>query len=101
MSKIGPALRDYLLEEGEGYPSEFFRRWVKMARRRPSYASVRRLFWVCGKLGLIEKVREEPSGRGMPRSIYRIVPGRANDDAWDNPQGVLLPETLEGRRYRG
>lgn len=103
MTRIGPELRDYLREEREGSPSEFFRRWQDVTKaerkRRSSYASIRRLFWICSRLGLIVRVRSEPSGRGMPRSIYRIAPGRENDPAWDNPQGALLPETLEGRRY--
>lgn len=99
MPRIGYAVRDYFLERGEGYASEFLREWRKQTNRKPSAASISRLFWILRQLDLIEKVRDEPSGRGRPRAIYRIFPGRENDPAWFNPQAALLPETALGRRY--
>jgi DNA-binding PadR family transcriptional regulator len=94
-------IRDYLLSHGEGYIHEIyraFREWLKAENyvKLPSYQSFRTYFWRLRRLGLIEFVRDEPSGNPFlkaPRKYYRIVPGKENDEGWINPFRSIYLET--------
>lgn len=96
----GTAIREYLMEVGEGHPNGFYTAF-KAVKPSTSYQSVRRYFWICKKLGLIEPTRRE-FGRGyIPKQLYRIVPGAEGDPRWSAPQASLYPETrLGARRYK-
>lgn len=98
-SLTGMAIREFLLEVGEGGPNDFYRSFRKV-KTSASYNSCRRYFWICKKLGLIEPTRRE-FGRGyIPKQLYRIVPGAEGDPRWSAPQASLYPETrLGARRY--
>ena len=95
----GLAIREYLMIVGEGSPSDFYKAYRKI-KKKTSYASVRRYFYILKRLGLIEPTRRE-WGRGyIPKQLYRIVPGMENDPRWAHPQVALYPATRwGGARY--
>jgi len=96
----GMAIREYLLQVGVGCPYEFYKCFKKV-KPNTSYGSVVRYFWMLKKLGLIEVVGTEDRGYGIPRKLYRLVPGREDDPAWFRPQIVMYPQTKWGRkRYK-
>jgi len=96
----GLAIREYLMHVGEGYANEFYRCFKKI-KKKVSYQSVVRYFWILEKLGLIELVRFEIRGSKFPVKYYRIVPGKENDPRWLHPQSALYPITrLGSRRYK-
>jgi len=87
----GLAIREFLLQVGEGCSSDFHSAFKKV-KKRTSYASARRYFWILKKLGLIEFTRAK-SGKGfIPKRLYRIVPGMTWDPRWDHPQSSLYPQ---------
>ncbi len=96
----GPAIREFLLQVGEGGPNDFLKAFRKV-KKKTSYNSCRRYFWILKKLGLIEPTRRE-MGRGViPKQLYRIVPGKEDALEWRAPQVALYPSTRLGRsRYR-
>lgn len=96
----GLAIREYLLTVREGNPNDFLKAFRKI-KKKTSYASVRRYFYICRRLGLIEPTRRV-LGRGpIPRQLYRIVPGMEDAPEWLHPQIALYPLTRLGkRRYR-
>lgn len=75
----------------------------KIPRRRASYQSVRRYFYILSQIGLIEKVFSVPGANplGIEKNYYRIKPGMENDPRWRNPQKELY-YTVKwgGKRYR-
>jgi len=73
---------------------------MRKIKRKASYLSVVRYFYILRRLGLIEFVRQE-SGRGRyPRRVHRIRPGMEDDPRWSAPQVALYPETRwGGARY--
>jgi len=78
-----------------------FRYAVREAKRweAVSYDSVRKVFYLLRKLGLIEFVREEPPIRGgHSRRLHRIVPDKKE---WFGPglQRVIWPSTYWGKRH--
>ena len=88
-------IRDYLLEHGEGYAQEMWRK-LKKAREGRKVCTCdsfkRNYVYILKKLGLIEEARREPVP-GQPnwheRRYYRITPGREPlTDEWTNPQKV-------------
>jgi len=95
----GLAVRDFLQEVGEGGPNDFLKAFRKV-KKKTSYDSARRYFYILKRLGLIEPTRRE-LGRGViPKQLYRIVPGMENDPRWSAPQIALYPETRwGGARY--
>lgn len=95
----GPAIREFLRQVGEGCPNDFLKAFRKV-KKKTSYGSARRYFWILKKLGLIEPTRRE-MGRGtIPKQLFRIVPGMENDPRWTAPQIALYPDTgLGGKRY--
>lgn len=96
----GMAIREFLLEVGEGGPNDFLKAYRKV-KKKTSYDSARRYFWILKKLGLIEPTRRELGKGYIPKQLYRIVPGAEGDSRWGAPQAELYPETrLGARRYR-
>ena len=96
----GLAIREYLSQVREGNPNEFFKAYRKI-KKKTSYASARRYFWICKKLGLIEPTRREMGAGLIAKQLYRIVPGMENDSRWSHPQVILYPNTRLGRaRYK-
>ena len=100
-------IREYLMEHGEASIMEIWRALKKLRKERaliyPRYSSFyANHIYPLLKLGLIERVRREPTPRArIPRTIVRITPGREDDPRWENPQGYLDPRRrLGGRRYR-
>ena len=91
--RIGLMIKQYLLEKGEGNPYEFWRKYSP----HTSYQHVAKYFYMLKRLGLIEKIREEPSSRSstIPKSIYRIVPGMEEDPCWEYPQSCLYEDLRE------
>jgi len=64
-----------------------------------SYTSVRRVFYILRRLGLIEFIRDQPPSRGGSRlRFYRIVPNRKGYFV-TGLQRVLWPETYWGERH--
>jgi len=98
----GRAIKEYLLQVGEGYAFDFYRQFkIIFPEKKTSYDSVRRYFYILRELGLIEYTRTI-KGRGkFPVRLHRIVPGMEDDPRWDAPQVELYPATKLGReRYR-
>ncbi len=95
----GMAIREWLLSVGEGCPNDFYKEFRKV-KKKTSYASVRRYFYILKRLGLIEPTRKE-RGRGpIPKQLYRIVPGMEDAEEWRAPQVELYPATrFGGARY--
>jgi len=99
-TSTGLAIREFLRQEGEGSPNDFLKAFRKV-KKKTSYGSARRYFWICKKLGLIEPTRRV-MGRGViPKQLYRIVPGREHDPRWSAPQVALYPDTQLGRSRYG
>ncbi len=95
----GMAIRQYLLEVGEGHPNGFYTAFRRI-KRKTSYMSAARYFYILKRLGLIEPTRREFGAGPIPKQLYRIVPGMADDPRWAAPQVALYPETRLGpRRY--
>jgi hypothetical protein len=96
----GLVIRDFLLENGEGSANDVLR-VLRTTKKKTSYNSVIRYFWILKKLGLIQPTRRE-MGRGpIPKQLYRIVPGMETDDRWSAPQEALYPDTrLGAARYK-
>jgi len=93
----GLAIKEFLLQVGEGSPNEFYRIFKKV-KPTTSYDSVRRYFYILKHLGLIEPTRKE-AGRGpIPKQLYRIVPGMEDAVEWSAPQVAMYPATRWGRR---
>jgi len=73
---------------------------MRRIKRRASYLSVIKYFYICRRLGLIEFVRQEVGRGKYPRRIYRVRAGMENDPRWSAPQAALYPETRwGGARY--
>lgn len=108
-------IRDHLLAVGEDYPGRVHHQLREELKEHgyhlPSYQNTRNYFNILLKLGLIEFVRTE---RGDPsdvrlteksggaeisethnypwlkeRRFYRVIPGRKDDIAWQNPQQAV------------
>jgi len=95
----GMAIREYLLAVGEACPNDFYREFRKV-KKKTSYASVRRYFYILKQLGLIEPTRRVPGRGPIPKQLYRIVPGMEDDPRWTAPQIALYPNTQwGGARY--
>ena len=95
----GLAIREFLLQVGEGCSSDFHSAFKKV-KNKTSYASARRYFWILKKLGLIEFTRVESGKAFIPKRLYRIVPGMEDSPIWRAPQATLYPETRLGQaRY--
>jgi len=95
----GLAIREYLLQVVEGSPNDFYKEFRKV-KRKTSYPSVRRYFYILKRLGLIEPTRRVPGRGPIPKQLYRIVPGMEDDPRWIHPQVALYPATRwGGARY--
>ena len=96
----GRAIREFLLQVGEGCPNGFYKAYRRV-KKKTSYASARRYFWILKKLGLVEPTRREVGQSAMiPKQLYQIVPGMAEDPRWNAPQIALYPATAFGsKRY--
>jgi len=67
----------------------------------PTYSSMRVLFYILRKLGLVRKVRQEPAmKKGYYRkSIYAVVPGMEDAEEWIDPSTAYYrPRRWEERR---
>jgi hypothetical protein len=96
----GLAIREYLLQTNEASANDVLRA-LRKVKKKTSYDSVRRYFWILKKLGLVEPTRREMGRGAIPKQLYRIVPGKENDDRWGAPQEALYPDTaLGGTRYK-
>jgi hypothetical protein len=98
----GLAIREYLMKVGKGSPADFYRCFKKL-KPTTSYQNVVRYFYLLKRAGVIEPVETVTGSKGgsVKKTLYRIVPGREDDDAWLHPQQVFYPETrLGARRYR-
>jgi len=84
------AIREYLLTMGEGYSYGFWKIW-RQFKKKTSYASIRRNFWILKELRLIESVRFEKDKTPFRKHIYRIVPGMEDDPRWMHPEEALWP----------
>jgi len=91
------ALKEFLLERKEASSYDFYKWYRKF--KPITYTSIRRLFWMCNKLGLIvksRKVRHKDKMIGY-KQLYRIVPEMLDSDAWFNPQRYMGWESYEKR----
>ena len=96
----GSAISEFLRQVGEGSPNDFLKAFRKV-KKKTSYGSVRRYFWILKKLGLIEPTRRELGRVVIPKQLYRIVPGMEHDPRWSAPQVALYPGTrFGGARYK-
>lgn len=96
----GLAIREFLLHVGEGGPNDFIKAYRKV-KKKTSYDSARRYFYILKRLGLIEPTRREWGKGFIPRQLYRLCAGSESDPRWEAPQAALYPETrLGARRYR-
>ena len=99
----GLAIRQWLVGQGDGSAWDF---WQAIQEKRkakdqkePSYAQIRRYFWIIKKMGLIIKSGERPSKfKGNPKAFYQIVPGMRDDPRWFRPQSEFYPSTTIGSR---
>jgi len=96
----GPAIREFLRQVGEGCPNDFLKAFRKV-KKKTSYNSCRRYFWILKKLGLIEPTRRVMGRGAIPKQLYRIVPGMENDPRWSAPQVALYPDTALGAKRYG
>jgi len=105
----GEFIREYLLENGEGYIYEIWNAFRKTLRDMGfewwgSYDSFRKYFDYLQKLNLIRFVREEDSEQPWMarRRYFELVPENVDViEAWTSPQVILYPATVYGkRRYR-
>lgn len=91
-------IRDYLDEHGTAYVTELKRGYAeyceKVGYEPTSYDRVRTTVWMLKDLGLIRPAHTEPASHPMleDRQYYRLVPGRKDDDAWNNPEGAKYGE---------
>jgi len=93
------AIREYLLAVGEAGPNDFYKEFRKV-KKKTSYDSVRRYFYILKRLGLIEPTRRVPGRGPIPKQLYRIVPGMEDAPEWRAPQIELYPATrFGGARY--
>lgn len=96
-------IRDFLLEHGEGYPYQVYKalraKLIEKGyfKRRGTYQSVLNYFYWLGRLGLVEKTREEKSERPgfKARRYYTIVKEGINSPSWINPRKTLYPSSYE------
>lgn len=92
----GTTLRDWLMENKQGSPYEFFKymQGNKALEKYHigNYQSVRTIFYMLSeKLRIIRVVsREERNGRTI--SLYAIVPGHEYDDAWRSIYRYAYPD---------
>lgn len=96
--RTGLWIRGHLLDVGEDYPYrmwKFYNQFCLYARKRGaflptvSYVSFVRYIHLLKDLGLIEKVREEPSKKkGIMRSYYKVVEANLRSHYWINPYSV-------------
>jgi len=94
----GLAIREYLLSVGAGSPYDFWK-CFRHVSPRTSYGSVIRYFYILKRAGLIEPVGVVDSyKKGIPKTLYRIVPGRESDEGWFHPQQIFYPETKLGKK---
>ena len=97
--RTGLAIREYLLQVGEGYPYEFYTIFREI-KPTTSYDSVRRYFYILKEIGLITPTRKVKGRGNFPIQLYMITPGMENDPRWAAPQSELYPATKLGRnRY--
>lgn len=99
-TSAGLAIREFLQMVGEGGPNDFYKVYRKV-KKKSSYASARRYFWILKKLGLIERTRREMGKGAIAKQLYRIVPGMEGDPRWSAPQVALYPSTRLGRARYG
>jgi hypothetical protein len=104
-------IRIYLLVRGRGSPYGtyvFIHEWLaeRYADRAtpyvgPTYDSIRRLFYMLRRLGLIEPAGTEPAKRGpFQRHLYRVVRGKERDIRWRDPVNALYaPEKFRAAAH--
>ncbi len=112
---IGEFIRFHLLQQGEDYINATWRAFQEAMIKegilwRGNYYSFVKHFKCLERLGLIELVREEePAAKKeedkkwlKKRKYYRVVEEYLDlDTAWKNPQAVLNPAVIYGKkRYR-
>jgi len=98
----GLAIREFLMKAGKGSPTDFYK-CFKRLKPTTSYQNVVRYFYLLKRAGVIEPVETVPGSKGgsVKKVLYRVVPGREEDDAWLHPQQVFYPYTrLGAKRYR-
>jgi len=105
-------IRNYLLEKypDSEYVFKMYQRfkdaitnwWLERGRepeefKAGTYQNFRNYIYWLKKLGLIEKVKSEPSEKPQlqSRNYYRIVWERRDDPAWSNPRRALYPKSYE------
>jgi len=89
----GTAIREYLEKVGRGNPYSFFKIF-RETKPTTSYASVRKYFWICRKIGLIRPAGFETRPHGWRKRFYEVVPENLNLPLWWHPQGEMYPGTL-------
>lgn len=86
-------VRDHLLEVGA---DSSYGAWLAVKEKLegldreyvpPSRDSIRVIFWALRKLGMIERVGEEPTRTRtwLAKVLYRVTPGREKAAEWENP----------------
>lgn len=85
------AIKQYLLQNEFASPSDFYKVYREL-KPTTSYESIAKYFYILRKLGLIEIDRYEPSGRRIPKSIYKLIPELVDDPRWESPQRALYPQ---------
>lgn len=95
--KTGIWIRDALIKKGEAHIHELYiehkrdLRSINKDYKTGEYQNFRTYFYVLRKLGLVEETRKEapPQKANKPwlhdRTYYRVVKGREEDPAWQNP----------------
>jgi len=93
---------DYVHQMYQEFQKEITKWWLERGKepgefKVGTYQNFRNYIWWLKKLGLIEKVKSEPSEKPQlqDRNHYRIVWEKKDDDAWSNPRKALYPESYE------
>lgn len=88
-------------EYGELSPYEAYQELCVGRGLCRNYESVRVLFSILRRLGLIRVVDEEPSSRGgFPRVVYEATPGLEHHPCWDSPKCCYRREWCTPRQER-
>lgn len=102
----GIYIKQYLLENGEAYPYEIWKR-LKQQReeegmKSPTYESFyTNYIWKADQLGLIRKTQEEESKGKFDRQYYEMSPGEEESACWFHIQQCYAPVTgIGGKDYR-
>lgn len=101
----GKMVKEHLLDTGGDSVYGTWKAVKKLAEEQgyvpPTYSSMRVFFYLLRKLGLVQKAREEPAGKGgfYRKSIHVVVPGEEDAPEWIDPSTAYYrPQRWEERK---